>query len=239
MRLHRFYIQQKIGDETRVTLSDRGLIHQLKDVFRFVAGARVLLFDNSGFEYLAIVVSIQFNEVKLEILEKHDKTSKAQEVWLFAALIKKDNFEWIIEKATELGVSGIVPITAERSEKKSLNLERGAKILMEASEQSGRVTLPQLEEPQTLSEVIQSVTHRDEGKMNFISIDPEGEPWPAELNRETKKSVGVFVGPEGGWSDRELAMFKDANIPIYSIGSQVLRAETAAVEISALLLLGK
>ena len=160
-------------------------------------------------------------------------------MWLIAALIKKDNFEWIIEKATELGVTGIIPVISERSEKKSLNMERGNKILVEASEQSGRVTLPQLKNPQSLAEVIQSVTQADEEKMNLISIDPEGKPWPKSgFGQFDSKPAGIFVGPEGGWSDRELEMFKEAGIAIYSIGSQVLRAETAAVAVSSLLLLG-
>ncbi len=249
MRLHRFYIKEKIGERGQVTLSDQGIIHQMKNVFRFIAGARVVLFDGSGHEYLAIIVSIRYDKVVLEILEVKDKTPKGPSLWLFASLIKKDHFEWIIEKASELGVTGIVPIVSERSEKKSLNMVRGQKILTEASEQSGRVTLPHLAAPRELSEVIHDVTQeknvaiqgdfeKDEINMNFLSIHPEGKPWPSDGNL-TSGNIGVFVGPEGGWSDRELEMFKKAGIPIYSIGSPVLRAETAAIAIAALLLLGK
>ena len=243
MRLHRFYIKEKVGDEEIIVLSDYDLIHQMKNVFRFNVGTEVLLFDNSGYEYLAVIVVLKNNQVQFQVIEKKDKralVSNLPEVTLYASLIKKDHFEWIIEKATELGVSRIVPIVSERSEKKSLNIKRGIKILIEASEQSGRVTLPELQNIQSLSDVIQGVTQQDEGNMNLISIDPEGKKWSiSEVDHLKNKSIGVFVGPEGGWSDRELAMFKEANIPIYNIGSQVLRAETAAIVITALLLLGK
>jgi 16S rRNA (uracil1498-N3)-methyltransferase len=249
MRLHRFYIKEKIDDpfgeaqgKQVIALSDYDLIHQMKNVFRFNVGTEVLLFDGSGFEYLAVIVLLKNNEAQFQVIEKRDKrVEDGREVTLYASLIKKDNFEWIIQKATELGVTRIVPIISERSEKKALNIERGIKILIEASEQSGRVTLPELQNPQALSDVIQGVTQGDKEVMNLISIDPEGKPWPTPGvgHPVFKKAVGIFIGPEGGWSDKELGMFKEVGIPIYNIGSQILRAETAAIAITALLLLGK
>jgi 16S rRNA (uracil1498-N3)-methyltransferase len=242
MRLHRFYVPIDIEEKGEITLSEYSLIHQLKNVFRFNVGTRVILFNNSGFEYEGMITLLKNNEARVLIDKATDKRNVTQkEVWLFAALIKKDNFEWIIEKATELGVSHIVPVISERSEKKSLNLERGNKILIEASEQSGRVILPTLKEPRTLSDVIQDVTqgrlNKNEEKMKLFLIDPRGES-VLHTKGFTEQNIGIFIGPEGGWTERELELFKESDIEICNIGSQILRAETAAVAVSALLLLG-
>ena len=159
-----------------------------------------------------------------------------QEVWLYASIVKKDNFEWIAEKATELGVSHIVPVMSERSEKKSLNLERLEKIVIEASEQSGRGDVPMIHPIVSLGEAI------DQAKISFTSGPHEVLEQPREViafHTEGEffqrsgfggvKSVAVFIGPEGGWSEREVELFHIENIPVKCLGKQVLRAETAAV----------
>jgi len=243
MRLHRFYIDPKYGSLATLQkdfIFPSELLHQWKRVFRFVSGDKVILFDGSGFEYECEIVSLnnKHGVTELKVLKTRDKQQKAaKEVWLFATLIKKDNFEWIVQKATELGVSHIVPVVSERSEKKGLNLERAQKIVIEASEQSGRVTLPTIEEPKGLADVIQGVTQG----MKCYAFDPTGETFMADGQsgvKSTNKAIGIFIGPEGGWSEKELEAFRSASISIYSIGSQILRAETAAVAVTSLLLLG-
>jgi len=236
MRLHRFYIDPKESSLEKIHqnfISSSELLHQWKKVFRFSQGDKVLLFDGTGFEYEAEIISLNNKEAEVKILNTIDRRQKApKEVWLFAALIKKDNFEWIVQKATELGVSHIVPVISERSEKKGLNMERATKILIEACEQSGRVTLPTIAEPRELKEVIQDVTQ----DIKAFVFDPSGETF--SVSAASHKSVGLFIGPEGGWSDPELELFKAAGYSIYSIGSQILRAETAAVAVASLVLIG-
>ncbi len=237
MRLHRFYYKAQIGDKKEIFIENNPLIHQWKNVFRLKPADKVILFDNSGFEYLAEIVLISKDETRIKILEVKDKkveSSEKPDVRLFAALIKKDNFELIIQKATELGVSEITPIISDRSEKKDLNMERAEKIIIEASEQSGRVLLPILNKPQKLEEAL------DEINMNFVSFNPEGESLKSGDNLKALKEkgpIGLLIGPEGGWSDKEIELFKSKNIPIYNLGSQILRAETAAIAISGLFLL--
>ena len=247
MRLHRFYINtesQSFGEIHKDFIFSSELLHQWKKVFRFLPGDKLILFDNSGFEYEAEIVSLNNKEADVKILNTVDKQKKAtKEVWLFSALIKKDNFEWIIQKTTELGVSHIVPILSERSEKKGLNMERAEKIMIEASEQSGRAMLPTIVEPKTFDEVIQSVTQKKYNEnMDFVAFDGSGDMTIKDLRvlhseEGSAKPIGIFVGPEGGWSEKELEAFRSAGVPIYSLGSQILRAETAAVAVTALLLL--
>jgi 16S rRNA (uracil1498-N3)-methyltransferase len=240
VRLHRFLIEEKIGEAREVVITDKDLIHQWKNVFRFTTGTQLILFDDSGFEYLALMARLNNLEARLRILKKDRRNVLSPEICLFAALVKKNNFEWIIEKTTELGVSQIVPVISDRSEKKGLNMSRARKIIKEASEQSGRVKLTILKEPTTLEELLKSIEVGDEEKIEIFSIDPKGEERLSDLvaKSEFGQEIGVFIGPEGGWSERELELFRLKSIPIYSLGPQILRAETAAIAVCSLFLLG-
>jgi 16S rRNA (uracil1498-N3)-methyltransferase len=144
---------------------------------------------------------------------------------------QEDKMEWVVEKATELGVSKIIPIISERSEKKSINMERANKIAIEASEQSGRATIPEILEPVDLStELLEEIKKRgfdlitlDTNSTSLLATRPNGSSGREE------RGDAIFIGPEGGWSDKELNLFADAGAQIYSLGKLTLRAETAAV----------
>lgn len=230
MRLHRFFIEQKIPESGEVMITDKDLIHQWVKVFRLKAGDRVMLFDGTGFDYVSEIVSLNKNESILKAVDKKlNENVPKKEIHLFQSIIKKDNFEWVIEKGTELGISYFHPIISERSEKKNINFERTRKIIKEASEQSGRASLPILSELAGLERSLNN---------NFPSIafHPAGDKFDIS-NFEKEKVLGVFIGPEGGWSNRELEFFKGKGVKILSLGPQILRAETAAIAISSLLLL--
>jgi 16S rRNA (uracil1498-N3)-methyltransferase len=231
MKLHRFFIEEHLRNKKDITLFDDELIHQWKDVFRLRAGDKVILLDNTGFEYLSEIVELHKGNVEVKIIEgTAADVQPKKELWLFAALIKKDNFEWILEKGTELGVSHFVPVLTDRTEKKELNMERAQKIVKEASEQSGRGKLPEVHEPIALEKAIASAT------VPLLAFHMNGEKFVADFHN-AKQALGIFIGPEGGWSDKELKLFKDKDVHIFSIGQNVLRAETAAIVIPALLLL--
>jgi len=234
MRLHRFFIEEHLRNKKDISVFDDELIHQWKDVFRLRASDKVILLDNTGFEYLSEIVELHKGKVEVKIIEGTvaDSTPK-KEVWLFAALIKKDNYEWILEKGTELGVSHFVPVLTDRTEKKELNMERALKIVKEASEQSGRGKLPEVHEPMSLEDIL---AMPDTFPKNVLAFHIGGEKFVPDFHN-AKQEIGIFVGPEGGWSDREVTLFKEKNVQVYSLGHQVLRAETAAIVIPALLLL--
>ena len=116
MRLHRFYVKTPIS-ESRFDVSDRDLIHQWRTVFRYNVGSQVILFDGNGIDYLCIITSLRNLGATVEVVEKMQNISKPKiNLWLCVGLIKKDNFELVVEKATELGVTHIVPVLCERSE---------------------------------------------------------------------------------------------------------------------------
>lgn len=230
MRLHRFFIGQKILESGEITLTDKNLIHQWGKVFRLKAGDRVILFDGTGFDYVSEIVSLNKNEGVLKVVEKiPNENIPKKAIHLFQSIIKKDNFEWVLEKGTELGVSYFHPIISERSEKKNINFERGRKIIKEAGEQSGRGSLPILCEPTGLEKALNN-------NFSSIAFHPTGNKFNKN-DFEKEKVIGIFIGPEGGWSNRELEIFKEKGVKILSLGMQILRAETSAIAVSSLFLL--
>jgi 16S rRNA (uracil1498-N3)-methyltransferase len=237
MRLHRFFIDQIVGEKTELVITDENHIHQWKRVFRYKKGDTVILFDNSGYEYTGSIDSLESDEARITITKAVLKKKEHDlEIYLFASLTKKDTFEWMMEKVTELGVARIIPLLSERSEKKGLNLDRAKKILVEAGEQSGRVEVPRLYE---ITHLADALTHYD---IPVVAFDPDGKKFDAEARTqltETKGPLAVYIGPEGGWSDAELALFKEKKATIYSLGEQVLRAETASAAVVSLLMLGR
>ncbi len=231
MRLHRFYIDVAITSGKEIVLTDVELIHQWMKVFRLHAGAEVIIFDGSGYEFHAKISELHKVKAMLEVVGEGKKLpSASREVYLFVSIIKKDNFEWVVEKATELGVSHIVPILAERSEKKNVNMERLQKISIEASEQSGRGNLPHVYEPLSVGEACNAF-------MDVEKVVLEFGGQSIETIEEKQSPIGIFIGPEGGWGENDLDVFESYDISHVSIGVNVLRAETASIAVSTLLLL--
>lgn len=228
MRLHRFFINEKIGSSSKKEIKSEDLFNQLKKVFRFKTGDRVILFDNSGYEYISVIYSMQNGVITFEILETINKTSTVNsKSYLFASMVKKDTFEWIVEKATELGVTDIVPVLSTRSEKKNINEDRLNKIAIEASEQSGRVFVPNIHDIVSFSEAISFIKQNNIRSMAF---HPTGQEYV--LDKVTVDMLpynAVCIGPEGGYTEEEIQEFKENNIPVYKLGEQILRSETAVV----------
>lgn len=220
MRLHRFFVEEKIPESGEFSVANETLLNQWRNVLRMEEGSNIILFDGNGSESLCEFVSLTKKNALLKLLETKKGLASSRDVTLYLALIKKDNFELALEKATELGVSRIVPVQADRSEKKGVNYERAEKILREASEQSGRATVP------AISEII------DVGKIpgGVVVFDPRGTISAREyFTRNTTAPVSVFIGPEGGFTDAEMESFHERNIPIVTTGTQILRAETAVI----------
>ena len=128
----------------------------------------------------------------------------------------------MVEKATELGVSKILPIISDRSEKKGFNLARAKKIAIEASEQCGRGDVPIIESSKHLVDSIQDLK-------NIIIFDSSGVLFDTLLLAADYSLLSLFIGPEGGWTEKELNLFKQKNAKILSLGKLTLRAETAAI----------
>lgn len=245
MKIHRFFVDQQLPSHGKVKIQDEALVHQLRNVLRYKAGDKIVLFDTTGAEFEATVSSLGSKSDKgTEKIEEVEITASRPKnfaprvpLFIFLSLPKRDAFEWIIEKGTELGVTGFVPVVSERSEKKEINMERTRKIATEACEQSGRSVRPTIYEPTDFEETLENLSG-----ISF-ALDPRGMTFDdtvvprASSDGLDAEHVNVFVGPEGGFSESELRLFKEKNIPVYSLGAQVLRVETAVVAIATHLLL--
>jgi|SRR3989344_74923 len=240
MRLHRFFVEELLAPVAvrgAVKIKDKDLLHQWKHVFRFQVGHQLILLDNSGSEFQAQISSLSGIVADLIILSsKISGATPSEEIWLFMSLIKKDKFEWVLEKGTEIGVSHFIPVLADRSEKKNFNHERGVKIIKEAAEQSGRAKLPELGEICDLDETLKMVEQIEQKNSFAIALDPTGDQKFDKKLFENATKMALFIGPEGGWSERELALFKKQNVAICTLGTAILRAETAAIVAPGLLL---
>lgn len=239
MKLQRFFIEPKDILEKVVTITDRDILNQIKRVLRLRVGERVLFLDGTGKEYESEIRELNPESLKAEVLSARENQNEPDlKIIICQALCKKDKFEWILQKGTEVGTFEFVPVLAERSEKLGLNFERAEKILKEAAEQSERGIIPKLREIQKFSDYILNLSKDSQ----IILLDKSGEsiknyplslvngPWPG------RQMLNVFIGPEGGWSDEELALAKQSGAKIVSLGARVLRTETAGLVASAILL---
>lgn len=241
--MHRkFFIDFEIGDSQRVELVDKDLLHQLISVFRAKLGDEIILLDNSGFEFKGMIKGIGKEEVLVNIIDKTKKEDVKVGVSVFQSLIKKDNVELVLEKCTETGVVRFVPILAERSVKSNLNFERLNKIAKEASEQSGRVKMPQISEIIDFKKAV-SMSSEEKDAVNFI-FHEESDYCCDRLScaflqhfKDVKK-INIFIGPEGGFSDEEVELAKKGGFYVLSLGDLVLRSETAAI-VSSFFLINK
>jgi 16S rRNA (uracil1498-N3)-methyltransferase len=231
MRLHRFYTESnlEVGDE--VTIHSENLMNQIRKVFHFEKGDGIIMFKDSGFDYVCEIAGFNKQDILLKILSRHvSRFMPSRKVGLYMSLIKKDNFEWVAEKATELGVTDIIPVIAEHSEKKGLNIERLNKIVVEASEQSGRGNVPTIHPIISLNEAIESLNSSNKENADTIKIAFHTDVAQlSSIDADSNKSLAIFIGPEGGWSPEEIMLFHDNNFQIKCLGRQVLRAETAAI----------
>lgn len=234
MRLHRFYVSQPLGEE--VVTTDVSLIKQWLKVFRYKEGDFVILFNGDGYDYTYSITFLSFKSSTLKKSSSEASFIPSQEITLYLSLIKKDNFELVVQKTTELGVTKIVPIISERSEKKNINKERLEKIITEASEQCGRGDVPVILPILLFKNALESIS--TDGVSLLFTMN--GTPWKKLLQEDTLRDlslVNLFIGPEGGWSTEEEKMFEENKVIPVSLGASVLRAETAAITACALVLL--
>ncbi len=221
MHLHRFYIGDTLSLTQDVWLHDEPLLHQWRRVLRLKVGDEVVLFEGQTADRLYKITELNEREAHLALVTELVRKLPPRNMYLLWALLKKDKNDWVLQKATELGVSHFVPLLAERSEKTGFNLERARKIVVEAAEQCGRSDIPSLREPIHVATALQEFTDKVS-----LYICEQGSEDGVE---DKALAAGVLIGPEGGWSDAEKQLFKAAGLGHLSLHDFTLRAETAAL----------
>lgn len=236
MTIHRFFINPDLITEKIITLPEE-ISHQITQVLRLKSEAKIILLDNTGFEYLVKLIDVNKKHTIAELIEKKENKNEPDvKVHLFMALIARDNFELVLQKSVELGVTEITPIITERTQfdKKfaEAKYERWNKIIKESSEQSERAILPILNNPINFESAIIEATQKGE---SYIAWEKETS---GTLNRHAElvsasHTINIFIGPEGGFTEQEIEFAKQNDVKPISLGKTILRAETAAIALIA------
>ena len=221
MARRRFFVD-RVHDGSAAISGDEA--HHLVRVLRVEPGQKFEISDASSV-WLAEVETARKGEVRFRVLEKLPPAAQLPEVVLYLALIKFDRFEWAVEKATELGATGIVPVETARTDKglfegAAKRVERWRRVAQEASEQSRRLAPPRIMDPLKLAAV-----HAAAPAHRFVLDEQPGAPMLVRL--VTAAPVALFIGPEGGWTDTERAALTSSGWVAASLGPLILRAETA------------
>lgn len=236
MARRRFFVDRIHGDRAELTGDDA---RHVARVLRAAVGQQYELSDNQR-AFLAEISEVGPQRVTFRIVEPLAPDPPSPEITIFAALIKFDRFEWLVEKATELGVARIVPVDADRTEgglgrAAAKRLGRWKKIARESSQQARRLRIPEIAAPAIFQAAVSDVT----AVRFFLEEQPGADPLLRVLpaDRTPNDAIAILTGPEGGWTDRERAQAAGAGWKPVSLGRQILRAETAAI--AALAILGQ
>lgn len=228
MKIHRFFSLNLVldGKQQKLALSDKEIIHQVVKVLKLKTGEQLALCDGKGKEVVCILESIDKKELVLKVLEYKELSLKERQTILYLAVLKRENFEIAVQKAAEIGVDKLVPIITDRTIKTGINPERLNKISKEACELSGRGSLMIVEPVIKFKEAI---SKSKENETNLFFALGGVEFYPGKTIDKNYKKVGLFIGPEGGWSAEEIVLAKEKSFKIVGIGKNILRGETAAI----------
>lgn len=227
--MHRFFISQQLH-EGPATFHDAALAHQVRVVLRMKPNDEILLFtggETAGWDFRFRIARMADRLLGGQVTERmKNEREPRMFVTLFQALLKKDKMEWIFQKCTEVGVSRFVPICSEHSIKHGLHLERAQKILKEATEQSARALVPDINPAVSFVEAI--TIAKNAGGLNVLAHEKESHQ-SLDAAPSANSGISLFVGPEGGFSEKEVTIARNAGFFITSLSRRVLRAETAAI----------
>ena len=197
--------------------------HYLTKVMRIKENEVFSLFNSSG-EWEAKILSISKSNVEFNIIKQLRQKENFKELWLAFSPIKSNYFNFMIQKATELGVTKFLPIIFDRTVVRKINKERLEKVIIEAAEQSNRINVPSIEEPKSLKKFL------DDKKMDLIFTDLNSKTNKLDLKKLTNNPSCIIVGPEGDFSETEREEILSYNgVQAIKINENILRSETAVI----------
>lgn len=234
--MNKFFInpENKIEDKIYITGSD---VNHIKNVLRLPVGKEILINDGQGHDYQCIIREINTDKIITQIVsEWFNSTEPIIETVLFQSIIKGEKMEFVIQKCVEIGVTKIVPIITERcvvkleSENKiNKKLERWQKISESASKQSKRGIIPKVSKPLLFSQAVEQA----KSTLTYSCIPYEDEKTYALKSYlatlENVQSIGIFIGPEGGFTKEEIQCAIHQGMTPITLGKRILRSETAGL----------
>ena len=205
--------------------------HYLTKVMRIKIGESFSLFNKNG-EWLAKINQISKSIVEFCVIEKLRQKENIKEIWLAFSPIKSNYFNFMIQKATELGVTKFIPIIFDRTIVRKINKERIEKIIIEATEQSNRINIPILEKPQNLQKFLTNNSR----KIDLIFTDLNASQKKLEINKRANKPLCAIIGPEGDFSENEKKQILNfEGVRTIKIHENILRAETATITVISII----
>jgi 16S rRNA (uracil1498-N3)-methyltransferase len=219
--LPRLFVRSPLAEGARIDL-DAGQANYLGNVMRLGEGAELLAFDGSSGEWIARIAEAGKKRMALAVGRRTREPETISDVWLAFAPVKRNQTDWLVEKATELGVARLIPVMTRRTIAERVKLERLEAIAIEAAEQCGRTRLPAIEAPVQLAQLL-----KQGGRQLYFADEGGGDPAASTFK---PGAATILVGPEGGFTDEERAAIRavPTAVPI-SLGPRILRAETAAL----------
>ena len=239
--MHRFFAEPGQIGEKEIVITGADVNH-IRNVLRMRTGEEVLIADGRGAEYRCKLTDLSENEVRAQILWKLDGNAElASAVTLFQGLPKSDKMDLIVQKCVELGVDRIVPVSTKRAvvkldeKKEQTRLKRWNTISESAAKQSGRGVIPEVSGVMSFGKALEEAK-----KLDVLLIPYERAEHMAETRRvmgeiRPGQSVGIFIGPEGGFEESEVEEAVAAGAKAITLGKRILRTETAGLAVMAML----
>lgn len=233
--MRRFYAPPEQFDDSSIRLSVEETRH-LRDVLRLNTGEEVQIFDGEGKEFLAQIITIGKRETILKVVDEISAPAPESplDLTIAASVYKNDKFDFVIQKAVELGVARISPLITIRSEAKMdaaiKRTDRWRKIALEATKQCERARIMSVAEPALFEDFLSSVSNESGYLLMFSEKDGKSIP-----DLEQPQKITALVGPKGGWDDSEIELAEQHGFVQVKLGKRIMKAETAVITFAALL----
>ena len=231
MSLIRLYFPNKIQSDLTSHLP-KEQTHYIKDVMRLKIGDKLSIFNTFG-EWSAVIESYEKSGARIKVTGKVRDKDNEKNIWLAFSPIKQNPLNFVIQKGTELGVQKFIPILSERTIVREINIERIKKIIVEASEQSNRISVPEINKPELLKNFL--LKFPKNGSLIFCDINSTINSLNNILEKKNNDPICILIGPEGDFSEKERKIIIDNNQTFsISLAKNILKAETAALSAIAI-----
>ncbi len=241
LKMHRFFFNKKDIKENKIYITGNEAKHII-NVLRLKVNDKIILCDGVGKDYCVMISSIEKESLKVKILSTEASVGEpCIDIVIYQSIPKSTKMDYIIQKCTEIGVKGIVPVYSARTivkleseERERKKVERWQKIAYEAAKQSGRGRIPVISMPLKFENALRDSMERD---LTLIPYEEEKTvSFKEVLKSKNPKNIGIFIGPEGGFEEDEIESAINSNAKTVTLGSRILRTETAGLVVLSCIL---
>ncbi len=221
----RIFLNENLNEQSEIILN-KDQSHYLLSVMRLKVGQKVLFFNGNDGEFYGIINSIEKKKTTIKILSKEREVNDQQKVVLAFCPPKGNKLDFLIQKSTEIGVREFIPVISDHTINRKINIDRLKKIIIESAEQSNQIQLPNLQNPLSFDSFVNNFSKSTILFADINSLNSSLE----EIIEKKQSNYILFIGPEGDFSSKEReVILQNKNIKSFSLGSTILRSETAAI----------